>query len=107
MPFWVNAPIQRHADYVAVLHVVVEGALHETVRAQAVLDVALQCCQSEITYPQPVLSVQLNWPEIFDVFRIEEHPPDRCLRLVHLQWVARQNNSFQDDLQWVRHENCP
>jgi len=50
------------------------------------------------------LGVQLNWLEILDVFRVEEHVSDDGFLFVDFEWVAGQDDALEDYCQRVRLE---
>ena len=92
MPPGVLPLVKGHAHSVVLLDVVIELALHETVRAQRVLDVAAET----------ELRGQLHRLEVLDILGVEEHVADDGALLVDLQRVASQDDALEDHCQRVR-----
>ena len=73
-----DSSIEWHHDGIVVLDPVIECALHQAMSSKRGSDMS---CEA-------VLRLDLHRLEIFDIFRIEEHPSDSAFLLVHLQWVT-------------------
>jgi hypothetical protein len=56
-------------------------------------------------YLEPKFCSEIDWFEIADVGRVEEHQPHDCLALVDLIGIASQKNSFHDDMEGFAFEH--
>lgn len=97
-PHGVESFVKRHADGIVLLNEVVELALHETVRAQRVLDMTSHA----------ELGVELNRLEVLDILGVEEHVAENGLLLVDSQWVTSENDTLKEDGKgvWWKSVSC-
>ena len=59
-------------------------------------------------YLEAVACVNFYWLEVLDILWFEEHVSGNTLLLMALEWISSEDDSLEDDLEWVgrHHRAC-